>query len=106
EKFLLEQGIDKKELTALRERASQEVENDFQNAIHSADPEPDDFNSHEFAPTFATEEKGNRSPKKAEKIAMVDAALHAVDEILSSTPEAMFYGQDVGRRLGGVFREA
>ncbi len=37
---------------------------------------------------------------------MVDAALHAVDEILKKHPEALFYGQDVGRRLGGVFREA
>jgi 2-oxoisovalerate dehydrogenase E1 component len=37
---------------------------------------------------------------------MVDAALHAVDDILRSHPEAIFYGQDVGRRLGGVFREA
>ena len=37
---------------------------------------------------------------------MVDAALHAVEEILRDHPEALFYGQDVGRRLGGVFREA
>jgi 2-oxoisovalerate dehydrogenase E1 component len=37
---------------------------------------------------------------------MVDAALHAVEEILKKHPEALFYGQDVGRRLGGVFREA
>jgi 2-oxoisovalerate dehydrogenase E1 component len=37
---------------------------------------------------------------------MVDAALHAVDEILRTHPEALFYGQDVGGRLGGVFREA
>jgi 2-oxoisovalerate dehydrogenase E1 component len=37
---------------------------------------------------------------------MVDAALKAVDEILKKHPEALFYGQDVGRRLGGVFREA
>ena len=37
---------------------------------------------------------------------MVDAALHALDEILSDHPEALFYGQDVGLRLGGVFREA
>jgi len=39
-------------------------------------------------------------------VVMVDAALHAVDEILKKHPEALFYGQDVGRRLGGVFREA
>ena len=37
---------------------------------------------------------------------MVDAALFAVDEILKSHPEALLYGQDVGHRLGGVFREA
>jgi 2-oxoisovalerate dehydrogenase E1 component len=29
-----------------------------------------------------------------------------VEEILRVHPEALFYGQDVGRRLGGVFREA
>ena len=37
---------------------------------------------------------------------MVDAALLGMDEILRQYPEALFYGQDVGRRLGGVFREA
>jgi 2-oxoisovalerate dehydrogenase E1 component len=37
---------------------------------------------------------------------MVDAALFAIREILAAHPEALLYGQDVGRRLGGVFREA
>jgi 2-oxoisovalerate dehydrogenase E1 component len=37
---------------------------------------------------------------------MVDAALFACDEILDQHPEALLYGQDVGYRLGGVFREA
>jgi 2-oxoisovalerate dehydrogenase E1 component len=37
---------------------------------------------------------------------MVDAALHAVEEIMEEYPEAILYGQDVGQRLGGVFREA
>jgi 2-oxoisovalerate dehydrogenase E1 component len=37
---------------------------------------------------------------------MVDAALHAVDELMAKHPECIFYGQDVGARLGGVFREA
>ncbi len=37
---------------------------------------------------------------------MVDAALFAIREIMGSFPEAVLYGQDVGRRLGGVFREA
>ena len=37
---------------------------------------------------------------------MVDCALHAMQEILEDHPEALLYGQDVGGRLGGVFREA
>jgi 2-oxoisovalerate dehydrogenase E1 component len=37
---------------------------------------------------------------------MVDSALFAVREIMHAHPEALLYGQDVGGRLGGVFREA
>ena len=37
---------------------------------------------------------------------MVDSALFAVQEIMAKHPEALLYGQDVGHRLGGVFREA
>ena len=37
---------------------------------------------------------------------MVDAALFAIREMMEDHPEAILYGQDVGRRLGGVFREA
>ncbi len=36
---------------------------------------------------------------------MVDAALFAIREIMEDHPEAVLYGQDVGKRLGGVFRE-
>jgi 2-oxoisovalerate dehydrogenase E1 component len=36
---------------------------------------------------------------------MVDAALFAIREIMEDFPEAVLYGQDVGERLGGVFRE-
>jgi 2-oxoisovalerate dehydrogenase E1 component len=37
---------------------------------------------------------------------MVDAALFAIRELMQKHPEAVLYGQDVGKRLGGVFREA
>lgn len=37
---------------------------------------------------------------------MVDCALFAVQELMSKHPECLLYGQDVGGRLGGVFREA
>ncbi len=82
------------------------VEKDFERAFASPDPEPRDFDSHEFAPTPITSESGRRAGDNPDKVVMVDSALHAIDEILKKHPEALFYGQDVGRRLGGVFREA
>lgn len=106
EKYLLSEGVLKTQLKEIMESAARKVKKDYERALASPDPDVDDFDSHEFAPTAVTEEKGNRSPDKGEKVIMVDAALHAVDEILKKHPEALFYGQDVGGRLGGVFREA
>lgn len=104
--YLLEHGEEKSTLQKIESDAVLRVAGDYERAVSSPDPDTNDFNSHEFAATPITEEKGERSPKGAEKVIMVDAALHAVDEILKKHPEALFYGQDVGRRLGGVFREA
>jgi len=106
EKYLLESGESEKNLKSIQKKASDLVAAEYAKALSSPDPDQNDFDSHEFAPTPIVEEKGKRSPKGAEKVVMVDAALHAVDEILKKHPEALFYGQDVGRRLGGVFREA
>jgi 2-oxoisovalerate dehydrogenase E1 component len=104
--YLFEIGEAQEVLQTLEQRATSKVAEDYQRAVNSPDPSPEDFASHEFAETPVNEEQGERSPKGAEKVVMVDAALHAVDEILKKHPEALFYGQDVGRRLGGVFREA
>ncbi len=106
EKELRNNGATENELEKIKARAVQKVQADYERALSSPDPDVLDFDSHEFTPTPITEEKGVRSPKKGEKVLMVDAALHAVDEILKQHPEALFYGQDVGGRLGGVFREA
>ena len=70
------------------------------------DPDIEEFDSHEFAETPVKNEEGERQPANGEKVVMVDAALHAVNEILKKYPKSLFYGQDVGKRLGGVFREA
>lgn len=71
-------------------------------------PEPDasSVGDHVFAPTPILIESGTRQPQEGEKVVMVDAAMHAVEELMRKHPECLFYGQDVGRRLGGVFREA
>ena len=78
----------------------------LEKAKAAEDPKPETLMDHILAPTEVLEETGERSPEGAEVVMMVDAALHAVDEILKKHPEALLYGQDVGHRLGGVFREA
>ncbi|MFN6378053.1 MAG: thiamine pyrophosphate-dependent enzyme [Flavobacteriales bacterium] len=83
-----------------------EVENAYQQALQAEDPRPEDLLLHDYAPTPITEEKGQREPSGKQPTVMVDSALFAMQEILAKHPEALLYGQDVGRRLGGVFREA
>lgn len=102
----LNKGIKQSKIDEWEHEAKQHVETAFQKAIEAESPSTTTLKDHILAPTPITEEKGERSPAGNEKIILVDAALHAVDEILSDHPEALLYGQDVGHRLGGVFREA
>ncbi|MCS7029191.1 MAG: thiamine pyrophosphate-dependent enzyme [Bacteroidia bacterium] len=106
EQQLLERGISQEELKAIEEKAKQQVSEDFERAKQAPEPDPSTVEDFIFVPTPITEEKGNRTPPNGKEVVMVDAALHAVGEILAKHPEALLYGQDVGARLGGVFREA
>lgn len=83
-----------------------EVAAAYEAALHAPDPEPNSIQDHIFAPTPITEEKGERAPEGKKKTVMVDSGLFAMREIMEAHPEALLYGQDVGGRLGGVFREA
>ncbi|HEX8327460.1 MAG TPA: thiamine pyrophosphate-dependent enzyme [Hymenobacter sp.] len=103
---LLAAGVSVEELAALAAKAQATVRDDWAEALAAPNPDPATFANHEFAPPAVTAEAGERRPAGAEKTLMVDAALHAVDDILRDFPEALFYGQDVGGELGGVFREA
>ncbi|PKG43482.1 alpha-ketoacid dehydrogenase subunit alpha/beta [Psychroflexus sp. MES1-P1E] len=105
-KQLLENGFTEGELDAIEKAAKAVVAKDYQEALLAEDPKPEDLFTHDFAPTPITEEKGNRSPEGGEKVVMVDCALFAIKELMNQHPECLLYGQDVGGRLGGVFREA
>ncbi len=105
-KKLLEKGVKEEELNKIEEEERTYVEEEFKQAVAAPDPDPATVADHVFAPTPITEEQGNRTPAGGEKVVMVDAALHAVEEIMREYPESLFYGQDVGGRIGGVFREA
>lgn len=105
-KYLLGKGITESQLDEIEAEETAFVAAEFALAVAAPEPDPATVSEYVFMPTPATEERGTRSPEGKEKSVMVDAALHAVEELLQDYPEALFYGQDVGKRLGGVFREA
>ena len=103
---LLESGIADHELEAIKKSAASRIDAEFKLAMEAPEPEPASITNFIFAPPAVTKETGDRSPIAAGTVMMVDAALFAIREIMETFPEAVLYGQDVGERLGGVFREA
>ncbi len=103
---LLRKGISIEDLKTIESEEKTFIEREFQEAVNAAEPDPLTVSDYIFVETPIKEEQGVRSPEGGEKVMMVDAALHAVEELMRDYPECLFYGQDVGKRLGGVFREA
>jgi 2-oxoisovalerate dehydrogenase E1 component len=103
---LLQQGFTEAELSKIEKESEKEVESDYNKAVLAEDPRPEDLMTNIFAPTPIVIEKGKREPEGKQPTVMVDSALFAIRELMTAHPECLFYGQDVGRRLGGVFREA
>lgn len=102
----MEAGIDEAAIKSLEATISTYVDEEYLKALNAEDPKPESITDFIFAPTPITEEKGIREPKGKKKTVMVDSALFAVRELMEKHPESLLYGQDVGGRLGGVFREA
>jgi len=103
---LIQSGFYETEIDNIENEAKEAAQKAFEEAVAAAKPSPATVSDHVFVSTPVTEEKGTRQPANGEKIIMVDAALHAIEELMQEHNECLFYGQDVGRRLGGVFREA
>ncbi|MCH2232805.1 MAG: thiamine pyrophosphate-dependent enzyme [Crocinitomicaceae bacterium] len=99
-------GATAKELSAIEEKVAHFVAGEFDKARNAEEPDTSSIQDFYFAPTPITEEKGDREPAGKKPTVMVDSALFGIREILEKHPEALLYGQDVGGRLGGVFREA
>lgn len=99
-------GIAADDILDIEHKAKTKVQEDFEKALTAVDPKPEDLFTNDFAPSPITEEVGERSPKGSEKVVMVDCGLFAVEELMRKHKECLLYGQDVGGRLGGVFREA
>ena len=103
---LVLKSFPEEEIVRVENEAITSVKEQFEKAVAAAEPGIAKVSEHVFAPTLVTEEKGERSPAGKEKIMMVDAALFAIRELMEEHEECILFGQDVGKRLGGVFREA
>ncbi len=88
-------GVDASELKKIEDEAKTLVEADYQRALKEEDPRPEDLETHEFAPTPITEEKGERKPSGKQPTVMVDSALFAIRELMSKHQECLLYVQDV-----------
>ena len=104
--LLLKNGFNESDLSEISVNTDKLVLEQYKKALIEKDPEPIELNQNIFAPTTVKEEIGNRAPNDKEPTVMVDSALFAIREILEKDQKCLLYGQDVGGRLGGVFREA
>jgi 2-oxoisovalerate dehydrogenase E1 component len=93
-------------IEAMEREVEADIAGQFEKAVASADPDPKAIEEYVFVPTPIIEETGERAPFGNNKVIMVDAALFAIRELMEDDPRCVLYGQDVGKRLGGVFREA
>jgi len=106
EKLMIKNGFSKADIKNIIKKSEQLVQNQFQKSIDEKDPDSNQLYDHIFAPTEIIEERGERSPVGKEPTVMVDSALFAIRELMEADKRCLLYGQDVGGRLGGVFREA
>jgi Pyruvate/2-oxoglutarate dehydrogenase complex, dehydrogenase (E1) component, eukaryotic type, beta subunit len=104
--ILLTRDVDENILRNTECEVQKEIKDAFKRAVDASEPDPKRISDYIFLPTAITEEKGKRNTESKEKVIMVDAALYAIRELMEEHANVVFYGQDVGRRLGGVFREA
>lgn len=106
EAALVGKGWTSGELESIRTSCTQVVAQSFERARNAPEPDPALLMQTALASSPETEERGQRVGADETPQIMVDQALHAMQEILGSDPMTLLYGQDVGGRLGGVFREA
>jgi 2-oxoisovalerate dehydrogenase E1 component len=104
--FMRKKGFGEADFILIESEIRGFIDSEYEKAFNAEDPDPKSICDFIFAPTEIIEEKGEREPKGKKKTVMVDSALFAVRELMQKHPEALLYGQDVGGRLGGVFREA
>ena len=105
-KHLTGLGISEKDLENIETEEKENIRIQFEKAAAAEEPDASSVLEHIFVPTPVINEKGERAPSASPNVLMVDAALYAIREIMEDHEEVILFGQDVGKSLGGVFREA
>ena len=103
---MLSSGAEGHVIEEIQEESRALVLEAFERARTASEPDASKLMLTAMAPSSVFEETGEREGPDPEPQLMVDQALHAMQEILHGDPLTLLYGQDVGGRLGGVFREA
>ena len=90
------------ELKKIRDEVKDTIDRDAEWAESQKDPDPATKMKNIFIPSDYTI-SDDKEYSQGEKIVLVDAINHALDEELAQNEKMIIYGQDVGRGKGGVF---
>jgi 2-oxoisovalerate dehydrogenase E1 component len=104
-RFLIEQGyLGENEVTEMKEEVKRAVESAAEWAENQPLPDPSTVLNHVYGNAHATPPVEFIEPEHSgNKIVMVDAINHALNEEMSSNPKMVVFGQDVADGKGGVF---
>ncbi|MDJ1470443.1 alpha-ketoacid dehydrogenase subunit alpha/beta [Xanthocytophaga flava] len=105
-RYLLIEGETEESIDKIGQNIEQTINDSFEYASISQQPDTGNIMLYRFAPTKVIEEEGNRNTDASEKITMRQAAIQALDELLTENPEAIYSGMEIGSPLGGIHREA
>ena len=93
------------ELVEIEEIAKTKVNQDYKEALGEEYPTKESLTDHIFAPTDIWKRKVNAHLRvRSQQLWLIQ--LFAIRELMENDKKCLLYGQDVGGRLGGVFREA
>ena len=102
---LIKEGIlTEEKYEALKQEVTDEVGRAADEALHEADPDPEDAARYVFDESGFNETLGyEKSEPAGDKIVMVDAINHALHEEMKRNDKMFIFGEDIADRKGGVF---
>jgi 2-oxoisovalerate dehydrogenase E1 component len=105
EKLLVEQKILKdSDFDKIKKEIQDRIDKAAEWAEEKPLPDVSDLEKYVYSPRIVVPKEGFVEPEhKGNKIVLVDAINHALDEELAHNPKMLIYGEDVAGNKGGVF---